>query len=133
MQPEIENQKLEKILNDSKKLIKEVGIDMAKMIKRRLNEMKASPNFKAYLDYNIGNPHLLTGNFSGCYGISLSKNYRLIVEPKVNNNTVEGYTTLQTLYKILKRKNVNSTLINILYDIVYNMDDPNNLLDYLKK
>ena len=89
MQPEIENQKLEKILNDSKKLIKEVGIDMAKMIKRRLNEMKASPNFKAYLDYNIGNPHLLTGNFSGCYGISLSKNYRLIVEPKVNNNTVE--------------------------------------------
>ena len=89
MQLDIDNQKLDKILNDSNKLIKAVGIEMAKMIKRRLNELRAAPNFKAYLDYNIGKTHLLTGNFSGYFGISLNKNYRLIVKPIVNNMTLE--------------------------------------------
>lgn len=84
MQLEVQDQKLEKILNDSDKLIRKVGIEMAKMMKRRFNEMKSSPNFKEYVGYGLGKPHPLTGNLDKLYGIHLNKNYRLIVEPLVD-------------------------------------------------
>ena len=54
---------------------------MAKMVKKRMNEMKAAPDFKKYLDYGLGRPHPLSGDLDNLYGISLNKNYRLIVEP----------------------------------------------------
>lgn len=85
MQLEVSNPKLGKILSDPDKLIKKVGIEMSRMIKRRFNEMKSSPNFKAYVSYGIGKPHPLTGNLDKLYGIYLNKNYRLIVEPLIEN------------------------------------------------
>ena len=36
---------------------------------------------KEYLDNGIGKPHPLTGDLDNLFGISLNKNYRLIVEP----------------------------------------------------
>lgn len=83
LQLEVHNQKLEKLLNDSNKLIRKIGLEMAKMVKKRFNEMKASPNFKEYVSYGLGKPHPLTGNLDKLYGIHLNKNYRLIVEPLV--------------------------------------------------
>lgn len=83
MQLEVRDQKLEKLLNDSNKLIRKIGLEMAKMMKRRFNEMKASPNFKEYVGFGLGKPHPLTGNMNKLYGIHLNKNYRLIVEPLV--------------------------------------------------
>lgn len=84
MQLEVHNQKLEKLLNNPDKLITKIGLDMTKMLKRRLNEMKAAPNFKDYINYGLGKPHALTGNLDKMYGINLNKNYRLIVEPLVS-------------------------------------------------
>ena len=81
MQLEIQDPKVKKIVDNADKLIKKVGLDMAKMIKQRLNEMKASPNFKEYLNYGIGKPHPLSGNLDNLFGIHLNKNYRLIVDP----------------------------------------------------
>lgn len=83
MQLEVNDQKLAKILNDSNKLIRKVGLEMAQTMKKRFNEMKASPNFKEYVSYGLGRPHPLTGNLAKLYGIHLNKNYRLIVEPLV--------------------------------------------------
>lgn len=83
MQLEVHDQKLEKLLNDSNKLIKKMGLEMTRMLKRRFNEMKASSNFKEYVRYGLGRPHPLTGNLDKLYGIHLNKNYRLIVEPLV--------------------------------------------------
>ena len=85
MHLEIHNQKLEKLLSNPNKLVRKIGVEMARMIKQRFNEMKSSPNFKAYLSYGIGKPHLLTGNLDKLYGINLNKNYRLIVEPLVED------------------------------------------------
>ena len=83
MQLEVHDQKLEKLLKDSNKLIRKIGLEMAKMVKKRFNEMKSSPNFKEYVSYGLGKPHPLTGNLDKLYGIHLNKNYRLIVEPLV--------------------------------------------------
>lgn len=98
LQLEVHDQKLEKLLNDSNKLIRKIGLEMAKMVKKRFNEMKASSNFKEYVSYGLGKPHPLTGNLDNLYGIHLNKNYRLIVEP-----LVEGFDDI----KLEECKNVN--------------------------
>lgn len=85
MQLEIHNKKLEKLFNSPDKLIKKVGLEMARKIKQRLNELKASSNFKEYLNIGIGKPHPLVGNLEKFYGISLNKNYRLLVEPLIDD------------------------------------------------
>ncbi len=92
MQLEIQDSKVRKTVENADKLIKKVGLDLARMIKQRFNEMKASSNFKEYLDYGIGKPHPLSGNLNNLFGIHLNKNYRLIVEPlseKLDDNSLK--------------------------------------------
>ena len=81
MQLEIHDPKVKKIINDADKLVRTIGLEMARMIKKRMNEMQAAPNFNEYVEYGIGKPHPLSGNLDNLYGISLTKNHRLIVEP----------------------------------------------------
>lgn len=85
MQVEINNKKVHKILRDSDILIKTVGLEMAKKIKIRLNQLSATNNFKEFLENGIGKPHPLSGNLDGMFGISLNKNYRLLIEPLVDS------------------------------------------------
>lgn len=69
-------------------------------------------------------------NFSFGYTIGSTKDSKKIKEYLVNN-TVEGYYTLDTVYKMLKHKNINIELIDIIYNIVYNDEDPNTLAKFL--
>ena len=97
MKIEIHDSKLNKILNNSNILIKEVGFEMARRIKIRFNQILASNNFYEYLQNGIGKPHSLVGNLSGCYGISLNKNYRLIIEPIANSYDYESLKKCQVV------------------------------------
>lgn len=81
---EVHDKKLKKLLDDPDKLIKKIGLEMARMVKKRLEQLKASSNFKVYLGYGLGKPHALNGDLDKLYGIHLNKNYRLIVEPLVD-------------------------------------------------
>ena len=90
MDIEVHNLKVKKIIDDDNNLIKKIGIELAKKVRLRINQMKASPNFKAYLDYGIGKPHPLTGDLDDLYGIFLNKNIRLIVEPLVEKRDDES-------------------------------------------
>ncbi len=47
-------------------------------------------------------------------------------------NTVEGYTMLYTLNNFLKKHHYEIKIINILYKIIYENKNENQLLDYLK-
>ncbi len=47
------------------------------------------------------------------------------------NNTVEGYYTLEVVYKMLKKRSASIDLINIMYDILYNDENPNTLAKFL--
>jgi len=49
------------------------------------------------------------------------------------NNTVEGYYTLESIYNLLKNKDVKIPIINIVYNIVNNGGNPNDLLLFLVK
>ncbi len=69
-------------------------------------------------------------NFS--FGVIIGK-YKNSQKNKeyLENNTVEGYLTLNTIYNLLKEKRVDMPIINILYDIIYNDNRPEKLLEFL--
>ena len=49
-------------------------------------------------------------------------------ENYLNNNTVEGYDMLKTLYNYLNSNHVNIRIIDILYSIIYKNEEARNLL-----
>lgn len=85
MRIEYDSKKTEKLFYNFNNIIQKVGLELAQKIKLRFNQIEAANNFQEYLTNGIGNPHHLTGKLKKCYGVSLNKNYRLIVEPKTKN------------------------------------------------
>lgn len=69
-------------------------------------------------------------NFSFGYCIGKTKNKDKINE-FLQNNTVEGYYTLETVYNLLKKKKIQIELVNVIYDIVYNYHNPYDLAKFL--
>lgn len=81
MQIEADNKAIEKKLLDLEKLKKTFGVERTKMIKKRIDQLRAADNFKEFLDIGLGDPHPLVGNLDNLYGVKINKNYRLIIEP----------------------------------------------------
>ena len=72
---------LENVAGSKKRLQKQIGIDLARMSKTRMKQLKAARFFKNYLDNHIGNPHSLEGNLNTFYGVDLNAHIRLIIQP----------------------------------------------------
>jgi len=49
----------------------------------------------------------------------------------LKNNTVEGYYTLKSIHKLVKKKKIDMPVVNLMYDIVMNDQDPHKLIDFL--
>lgn len=82
MQFEYKDEKVQKILCDAKTLQRKVGLEIGRKIKQRMNQLEAADNFNEYLTkIAFGKPHPLEGNLNKCYGISITANYRIVVEP----------------------------------------------------
>lgn len=60
-------------------------------------------------------------------GYSIKKSYE-----NMNNLTVEGLTTLESIYKLLNEKQINIDSINKLYNILYNDENPSTILECIK-
>ena len=50
----------------------------------------------------------------------------------LDNNTVEGVYTLKSVYDLIKKKNINAPFICLIYDIVFNGKDANDLISFLR-
>ena len=82
MQFEYQDEKVRKILCDAKVLQRKVGLEIGRKVKKRMNELESAENFNLYLtQVGLGKPHPLTGNLDNCYGIHITANYRIVVEP----------------------------------------------------
>ena len=67
---------------DSRNLLqKKIGPILAKKTKMRISHLKSSSTFQKYLDFHIGNPHSLKGDFEKYYGVDLDAHTRLIIQP----------------------------------------------------
>ena len=82
MQFEYQNEKVKRILCNPKILQKKVGVEIGKSIEKRINQIESAENFYEYLTkIALGKPHPLQGDLDKCYGIFITANYRIIVEP----------------------------------------------------
>ncbi len=81
MEFKFENQKVKPYFEDFTLMKKKIGQDLARRVKKRYDILKAATNFGVYLNTGLGKPHPLAGDLKGCYGISISGNYRLIIRP----------------------------------------------------
>lgn len=82
MQIEFHDEKVQKIMCDAKLLKRKINLEIARTVKRRINQLEATDNFNEYLTkVAFGKPHSLEGSLKGCFAISVTHNFRLIVEP----------------------------------------------------
>lgn len=61
-----------------------------------------------------------------------SKAPKQVIDDYKNNTTIEGIYTLETVYILLKTKKINILSFNIIYNIIYNNADVNELLKITK-
>lgn len=98
MQFEYKDEKVRKILNNPSVLQRKVGLEIGKKIKQRMNQLEATENFHQYLTKNpFGKPHPLEGDLDKCYGISITGNYRIVVEPLDTKLDIESLKNCKVL------------------------------------
>ncbi len=89
--------KIEKYFEDFSYLQKKIGKEKTKTIKKHIDNLKASNNFGIFLSLGLGKPHPLSGNHQGEYGIRVTANERLIVEPVCENLSIEMLKICDTI------------------------------------
>ena len=55
----------------------------------------------------------------------------LCFDDYVNNTTIEGLYTLKSIYKLLRDREVDMPIIDLIYDIIYKDRDPRDLAKFL--
>ena len=107
---------LTKAFNDIKKLIENMnGTDEAVL------------SYAGFGDYLMTTTSSQSRNYT--YGFKIGSNDDS--ENYLSNTTVEGVYTLKAVYNYIKNNNINIELINILYEIIFNKKEKENLLKYL--
>ena len=55
------------------------------------------------------------------------------IDNYINTTTIEGLYTTKSIYNLIKEKNINSPIINLMYDILYNNKNIDIIIHYLEK
>ena len=98
MQLEYHDEKVRKILCDAKTLQRKVGLEIGRKVKLRMNQLEAADNFGEYLTkIALGKPHSLEGNLDKHFGISITANYRVVIEPLVKELDLESLKECKVL------------------------------------
>lgn len=90
MEIEFDDEKVKTLFEDFNVMVRKKGIDITKAVKKRYEQLKAAETFADYLLTNLGKPHSLTGNKKGLYGVSITGNIRLIIEPVSKDLSMES-------------------------------------------
>ena len=91
LQFECKDEKVRKILCDAKTLQRKVGLEMGR-------KLEAADNFNEYLTkIALGKPHPLEGDLDKYYGISITANYRIVVEPLETKLDLESLKNCKVL------------------------------------
>lgn len=79
---------LEKECLDISKATRSYGINCARILHRRIREIKASESIEEMINYKIGRCHALKGNYDGKYALDLEHPFRLIFERIKSSDTI---------------------------------------------
>ena len=111
-------------------LINETLHDMKEIIHILGGKRKTILSFAGIGDLMLTCSSSKSRNYSFGYVIGSTKDSKKIKE-YLDNNTVEGYYTLNSVYKLLNKKGIEIPLITVINDIVSNGADPSNLVTFL--
>lgn len=78
------NKKMEKICTDAKTAERSYGLEMAKKIHQRIDEITAADSVEMLVQFHIGRCHPLSQNRKGQYAMDLVHPYRLVFEKSGN-------------------------------------------------
>ncbi len=79
-----QDRKLEKACNDQSLLVRKYGPTRAKLLRRRLDELRAAEKLEVMRSLPQVRCHELKGNREGTLAVDLDHPYRLIFEPANN-------------------------------------------------
>lgn len=97
MRIECDNARIAKYFEDFEYMRKKCGSEITKTIKKMHNILTAAGNFSMYLKMGLGKPHRLNSNLDKMYGITITGNIRLIVEPAADDLTEECLAKCDTV------------------------------------
>lgn len=78
-------------------IVRKIGLEMTRKLKKRLLQMKASSNFANYVNTGLGKPHPLNCDLDGYYGITITGNFRLVVKPITDAYDVKSLSKCDTV------------------------------------
>lgn len=108
-------------LHDIKELIKALGGNKNTIL-----------SFAGFGDLLLTATSIKSRNFR--FGKMIGENNpKELIEEFKNNTTIEGLYTLKSIYKLLDNKKVNIPIINLIYDIIFNDENPNEIKEFLIK
>jgi len=94
-------QRLFEDLNDTRNsrnmMTQEVGTELTRAIKKRLDQIVAFEYFGELQSSGFGKMESLAGDMHDDYSIRVTANYRLIVSPKSSNRSAEALKRCDTL------------------------------------
>lgn len=105
-------------IHDIKELIKELGGDGKTVL-----------SFAGFGDLLLTATSEKSRNYS--FGKLLGGSSKEKVDEYIKNTTIEGLYTLDSISQLIKEKDINVPIINLVYDIIYNNESPNELLNFL--
>ena len=73
-----------------------IGAELTRSVKKRYDQLKSANNFSIYLSTGLGKPHSLT-DMEGCYGVHITANWRLIIQPIAENTSPEALKMCDTV------------------------------------
>ena len=105
-------------IHDIKELIKELGGDGNTVL-----------SFAGFGDLLLTATSEKSRNYS--FGKLLGGSSKEKVDEYIKNTTIEGLYTLDSISQLIKEKNINVPIINLVYDIIYNDENAEELLNFL--
>lgn len=105
-------------IHDIKALINELGGDGKTVL-----------SFAGFGDLLLTATSEKSRNFS--FGKLLGGSSKEKVDEYIKNTTIEGLYTLDSINQLIKERNIDVPIINLVYDIIYNNEDPEELLNFL--
>ena len=88
---------LNDVRNTKSLMIRTIGTEYTKAVKKRYNQIVAFSTFYSLQQSGIGKMESLDGDLKGYYSLRLTKNYRLIIKPQADDTSAESLKKCDTV------------------------------------
>jgi proteic killer suppression protein len=98
---EFSNRRIERICLDKEQARKKYGMEIAKKLILRLNQLQAFDNLKQVPHTRPFRRHKLKGKYDGCFAVDIVSGYRLIFKPVTDNGINVDEMNMSKINRIL--------------------------------